>query len=107
MIYPNAQVKMTCRTHAISETLPRTLMMDGFISIPTIKSSNAIPIFPNDWNAVFACNNQGKKILMAVPAIIYQIIIGCLSAFKRPTLISTIPIMIASDTNICSAIYVY
>jgi hypothetical protein len=81
------------------------LIMVGFNSIPTIKSSKAIPKFPNDWNAVFACNNPGTKRLIAVPAIIYQMIIGCFNAFIIPTLKSTIQITILNEVKNCSAIF--
>jgi len=79
-------------------------MMVGFSSIPTMNNSNAIHRFQNDWNAVFACNNDGIKILIAIPAMIYQIIIGCFKAFINPMLKSTIPMTILSDINTCSAI---
>lgn len=86
------------------EVFPRSLMIVGFSSIPTIKSNSAIPRFPNDWNAVLPPNNDGKKILIAVHARIYQIIIGCFSAFINQILMSTIPITILNEVNTCSAI---
>lgn len=86
------------------DVFPRSLMMVGFNSIPTIKSNSAIPRFPNDWNAVFACSNDGIKMLIAVPARIYQIIIGCLSNLIRPMLNSTTPMTMLNDVNTCSAI---
>lgn len=89
----------------MTEVLPKSLMIIGFNSIPTIKSSKAIPRFPNDWKAVFAWSNEGIKRLIAVPAIIYQIIIGCLNAFIMPMLMSTIQIIILSEINTCSAIF--
>jgi len=104
--YPVIQVITTWKNHAISAVFPRSFMIVGLSSIPTINSSKAIPKFPNDWKAVFACNNHGINKLIAVPAIIYQIIIGCLNAFIKPTLKSTIQITILSEINICSVIRV-
>jgi hypothetical protein len=46
--YHNTPVISTCKNHAISDVLPKSLIMVGFNSIPTIKSSKAIPKFPND-----------------------------------------------------------
>lgn len=102
--YPSTQVMSTWKNPAISEVFPRSLMIVGFNSIPTMNKSNAIPRFPNDWKAVFACSNHGMNRLIAVPAIIYQIIIGCLNSFIKPTLKSTIPMTIPSEMNTCSAI---
>jgi len=48
MKYPNTQVINTWKHHAINEVFPRSLMIVGLSSIPTIKSNNAIPRFPND-----------------------------------------------------------
>jgi len=104
MKYHKTPVTKTWKNHAINDVFPRSLMMVGLSSIPTINNSNAIHKFPNDWKAVFAWSKDGKKILIAVPAIIYQIIIGCFNAFIRPILNSTIPITILSDINTCSAI---
>gem|GEM_PF-1569895 len=80
------------------------MIIVGFNSIPTIKSNSAIPKFPKDWNAVFAWSNDGINKLIAVPAIIYQIIIGCFNSFIKPTLKRTIQIIKLSAINTCSAI---
>jgi len=103
--YPNTQVMSTWKNHAINEVFPISLMIVGFNSIPTINNRSAIQIFPNDWNAVLPPNNDGKRMLIAVHARIYQIIIGCFMTFISPILTSTIPITILSDINSCSAIY--
>ncbi len=105
MKYHRTPVISTWKHQAMSEVFPRSLMIVGLSSIPTMKSSKAIPKFQNDWKAVFAWSNHGKNRLIAVPAIIYQIIIGCLSAFIKPTLKRTIQITILSEVNTCSAIY--
>jgi hypothetical protein len=102
--YHNVPVIRTWKNQAISDVLPKSLIIVGFNSIPTINNSKAIPKFPNDSNAVFACNNHGTKRLIAIPAIIYQIIIGCFNAFMIPTLSSTIPITIPSEVKNCSVI---
>lgn len=104
MKYPNIPVIPTWKIHAMSDVFPRSLMMVGLSSIPTMKSNNAIPKFPNDWKAVFAWSSDGINILIAVPAIIYQIIIGCLSIFIKPMPKSTIQMTILSEVNTCSAI---
>lgn len=101
---PNTHVTSTWKIHAINDVFPRSFIIVGFNSIPTIKSNNAIQRFPNDWNAVFPPNNDGKKMLIAVHARIYQIIIGCFNIFINPVLRSTIPITMPSDINTCSAI---
>jgi len=46
--YHNHPVIVTCNTHAMTDIFPRSLMIVGFNSIPTIKSNKAIPRFPND-----------------------------------------------------------
>gem|GEM_PF-2158625 len=46
--YPSHPVIITWNTQAIVAVLQRSLIIVGFNSIPTIKSSNAIPKFPND-----------------------------------------------------------
>lgn len=102
--YPNTHVMRTWKTPAINDVLPRSLMMVGLSSMPTIKSKRQIPRFPNDWNAVFAWSNHGIKILIAVPAIIYPMIIGCFKNFINPVLKSTIQIIILSEVNIFSTI---
>lgn len=104
MKYPNTQVIPTWKIHAINDVFPRSLMMLGLSSIPTMNKSNAMPRLPNDWNAVSAWSNDGIKMLIAVPAMIYHMIIGCFNAFIKPMLKSTIQIMILSEINTCSAI---
>lgn len=47
-IYHSHPVIVTCNTHAMSDIFPRSLIIVGFNSIPTIKSNRAMPKFPND-----------------------------------------------------------
>ncbi|MEI7919930.1 MAG: hypothetical protein WCH65_07370 [bacterium] len=103
--YPTHEVIATCKHQAISDVFPISFIIEGLSSIPTINSNKHIHKFQKDWKAVFACNNDGINRLIAVPAIIYQIIIGCLNAFITPILTRTIPIIILNAVNICSVIF--
>jgi len=87
---------------AINAVFHKSLIIFGFSSIPTINNRKLIPRLPNDSKLVFPCNKLGKKILISVPARIYQIIIGCLSAFIIPNVIRTAQITIDNAKNICS-----
>jgi hypothetical protein len=104
MINPMIEVMSTWRNHATSELFHRSLMILGLSSIPTMKSKKLIPILENDWKAVLPCSNDGKKILMSVPAMMYQMIIGCLKSFIIPILRRTTPMMTLSEIKICSDI---
>lgn len=96
---PITDVTSTWINHAINELFPRSLIILGLSSIPTIKSKKLIPIFENDWNAVLPWSNPGKKILINVPAIIYQIIIGWRKSFIIPIVTSTMPRTTLSEIN--------
>jgi hypothetical protein len=100
-------VTITCIVPALNAVLPRSFMMVGFSSIPTINNRKLIPKFPKDSKLVFPCSKLGKKILISVPARIYQIIIGCLSAFIIPKVTRTVQSTIDNAKNICSDTVIY
>ena len=101
---PNTEHKNTWRIDAIIDDLPSSLMILGFNSIPTINNRKLIPRFPNDSKLAFPCNNVGKIRLIAVPARIYQIIIGCFKTFMIPRETKTTHITSDNARNICSDI---
>lgn len=95
-------VTSTCTNPARNELLPRSLMILGLSSIPTMKSRKLMPIFENEWKASLPCRRPGKKMLISVPAMIYPIIIGCFNIFMMPIATSTIPRITLSEIKICS-----
>lgn len=102
--YPTAAVKSTCKQPATIELFPRSLMMSGLSSIPTIKSKRLIPILEKVSMAMFWSMTCGKNMLKSTPARIYPIIIGCFKNFIIPMVMRTTPITIHNDANICSVI---
>lgn len=102
--YPTAAVTSTCKHQATMEFFPRSLMMSGLSSIPTIKRSKLIPILEKVWIAMLSFMTFGKNMLRMIPATIYPIIIGCLKNFIIPIVTRTTPIIIHNEVNICSDI---
>ncbi len=104
---PIREVIRTCRNQVIIDLFPISLISDGFNSIPTINKRNAIPIFAKAWKLSFPCKTLGNNIVNAVPAIIYQIIIGCFKAFIIPNVTRTTASIIANAQKICSDTFFY
>gem|GEM_PF-3818243 len=79
----------TCRNHVLIAVFQISLIIFGFNSNHTINNKNAIHILENVSIAKFSCKIFGTAILNIVPAIIYQIIIGCLKTLVTHMVIKT------------------
>lgn len=97
----------TCKTAVKIDDFQSSLIIVGLSSIPTINNRKLIHKFPKDSKFVFPCNKEGKNRLIAVPAKIYHIIIGCLSTFIIHKEITTTQITNESAKNIDSDIYIH
>lgn len=97
------EVINTCKNQAITEVFHRSFMSSGFSSIHTINNRKLTHMFAKFWNSGLLFSKLGKNILIAVPAIIYQMIIGCLSNFIIRSAISTAQITTLKPVKIsCS-----
>jgi hypothetical protein len=95
---------MTCRQPATIELLPKSLMISGLSSIPTIKRRRLIPILEKVSIAMLSWMICGKNILKRIPAMMYQMIIGCFKNFIIPMVTRTTAITTHNEVNICSVI---
>lgn len=92
--YPIAEVRMTCITPVVIADFHTSCMILGFSSSQTINNRKLIPILENISIEWVSWRSVGKKRLISVPAIIYPMIIGCLSIFIIPILTRTTPMTI-------------